>query len=440
MAQSTNEKITDNPSLLKMKRDLEGMVAFSKIVSVLENLGIRHDEISEAMRQVPNLAQQLQEMSTVPDRFNEHFSGFGWVAYEGLNFDLMKQAIELADNGKIPEAEETLTEHYDQKIIHLMLTRMRFIPEFKPRERMLRKALDDYVAGRYHACVPVVLASVDGLVNDIEQKGFFAQEINLTAWDSIAAHSSGLQQLARLFGTKRVKTRSKTITIPYRHGIMHGHDLGYDNKTVAAKTWAALFALRDWVIAIRKPKQEPEKPPSFLELLQHLRARQKERERLQNWKPRKLRIGTDIPATGQPEDYGEKSPERTFVEFMSFWSKKNYGKMGQLISSFDQRETLKKTAGWVREIFDQVTLCSFTILDIEDRAPAITIIEAEISCRISPHNERTTILKIRLDWEGNAGKKVLRDDSAGHWRVEMASFSSTITTWRIITLADSQDE
>ena len=62
---------------------------------------------------------------------------------------------------------------------------MKGVEDYRPRYDLAEKAKEDYLAGRYHACVPVVLTIIDGIVNDIEQKGFFAQGVDLTAWDSI---------------------------------------------------------------------------------------------------------------------------------------------------------------------------------------------------------------------------------------------------------------
>jgi len=43
---------------------------------------------------------------------------------------------------------------------------------------------------------------------------------------------------------------------------MHGMDLGYDNKIVAAKTWAALFAAREWALKAEQGllEEQPEEP------------------------------------------------------------------------------------------------------------------------------------------------------------------------------------
>lgn len=70
------------------------------------------------------------------------------------------------------------------------------------------------------------------------------------------------------------------IDMPYRHGIMHGMDLGYDNKIVAAKTWATLFSLRDWAIKVEKGATEAstlEKTLNIADLAHQIKKNQKRR-------------------------------------------------------------------------------------------------------------------------------------------------------------------
>ena len=124
------------------------------------------------------------------------------------------------------------------------------------RIRLAKLAQDDYLSGRYHACIPLLLSLLDGLVNDVSNHvGFFAANVDLTAWDCIAAHETGLKALAAILSESRKKTNEKSICVPYRHGILHGRELAFDNKVVAAKCWAAMFAARDWAAALDDGKK-----------------------------------------------------------------------------------------------------------------------------------------------------------------------------------------
>lgn len=96
--------------------------------------------------------------------------------------------------------------------------------------------------GRYHACVPLLLSLLDGVVDDTSGRvGFFAKGSDLVVRDSIAAHETGLTVLAEIMTKTRRKTNENPCSIPYRNGILHGKELAFDNKIVAAKCWAAFL-------------------------------------------------------------------------------------------------------------------------------------------------------------------------------------------------------
>ena len=213
-----------------------------------------------------------REFAVALDRFNDLFWGIGWIAYWTIDVNVLKKAVAKGDLGDIAGAQADLVRHYDPERVRFELKKMRHIKAFEARMPLARKALIDYQEERYHACIPVVLALLDGMVNEIYQKvhkkryGFFAEDVDLIAWDSIAAHSKGLNKLARTFRSGRYTTTTEIIDIPYRNGILHGMDLGYDNKTVAAKAWAALFATGEWALKAEQglltpPQPEREKTP-----------------------------------------------------------------------------------------------------------------------------------------------------------------------------------
>lgn len=187
-------RISDNPSFKKLREDVKGIRLLARARPLLKLFGV---EISDdPVAKTEKLAQATAELTSLPDRFNDLFAEQGWIAYDRLNSEIMRSAVELGEAGDVDGAEELLVEHFDEETIDWGIKFMWAVEAFRPRERLARLALTDYLEGRYHACVPVVLMILDGIVNDIEQKrgfsrGFFAENADLTAWDSIAAHSRG---------------------------------------------------------------------------------------------------------------------------------------------------------------------------------------------------------------------------------------------------------
>jgi hypothetical protein len=331
-----------------------------------------------------------REFAVALDRFNDLFSGIGWIAYWTIDVNVLKKAVAKGDLGDIAGAQADLVRHYDPERVRFELKRMRHIKAFEARMPLARKALIDYQEERYHACIPVVLALLDGMVNEIYQKvhkkryGFFAEDVDLIAWDSIAAHSKGLNILARAFRSGRYATTTDIIDIPYRNGILHGMDLGYDNKIVAAKTWAALFATAEWALKAEQgllmpPQPEKEKTPweIILEAIQQYKNIKEEEARDPEWKPRSIKPGQDIPSTGNPDDYADGTPERKLVDFLHYWKVKNYGYMAECIPKKPGNST-GVSPGSLRKRYDQNYLHSFELEGVCDTAPARTVIKAKL--------------------------------------------------------------
>jgi hypothetical protein len=265
-------RIRDTPFGQKLLEASEQASLLRRGAAVLDWLGLIDSD--NVPGNLSGLSERAENLAGLPDRFNEHYAERGWVAYESMNADAMSDAVELAEAGEVEAGEERLVEHYDAETVRFLLNRLKLIEAFEPRMESARNALEDYEAGRYYASIPLVLMLTDGFVNDVRSTGFFAEGTDLTAWDSIAGHQTGLPILAEVMTKPRPCTTDEDLSIPHRHGILHGRDFGYDNEAVAAKAWATLFAVGDWAFAVRNgkpPEEEMEKEsPSFWETLKTL--------------------------------------------------------------------------------------------------------------------------------------------------------------------------
>ena len=385
------QKIRDIPSFSKARSDAKNLVALKNAIHVLRGpmklIGINADQINDALKNADGLMASMEELTTLPDRFNNYFAAHGWIIYEEMSLQTAKDALEKADSGDIEGAEACLAEYYNPETVQQKLRRMKDIEEFRPRMMLAQKALTDYREGRYHACVPVVLALMDGMVNELhlkakgKRKGLSAEGANLEAWDSVSAHSRGLGQLIPVLMKGRNKTITQRVDMPYRHGIMHGMDLGYDNKIVAAKTWAALFSLRDWAIKVEKGAIDPlspEKTPGITDLVHLIQRNQEDQQLLREWKPRDVKSGRDISVSGKTESYEEGSPERSLAEFLGYWRDGNYGFMAKKsLASLGSKGPANPRD--LNLAYSKRALKAFEFEDIRDQAAAITVITTKLS-------------------------------------------------------------
>lgn len=405
---------------LEQARNLQSFKSAMPILRpVLRLFKVDTDSMDESLLQVEDLTRKIDQLATMPDRFNDLFSKVGWISYDDLNVDVAMAAIEAADKGDFDGAEQLLVAHYDVDRVRMQLRRMYAVEAFRPRMRLAELALEDYGAGRYHSSILVVFTLLDGMVNEVgkQNRGFFAQGVDLSAWNSIAGHNKGLKALAAIFSEGRKKTRTDSITIPYRNGIMHGMDLGYDNMFVAAKVWAALFAAREWALKVQQGTHRPSPPdprPGLLDTFKKIEELEQSKRRLKAWKPRPVRRGEDIP-NSEAEAFEDGTPEKRLAEFLACWRRGNYGCMAECISALRRISPTRQPAE-VREVYHEKKLLSFALTEIEDQAAAATEIAADLVVEFRGQQaQRTT--RFRMICEGNDGHGEVRGTPGGRWTI-----------------------
>ena len=251
-----NREIKDNPTFGKFKADAAKLQEARNLRHVLFSLGKDTKEIDAALIKLEEISKQAEELSLIPDKFNDLFSEHGWIFFESFDPKVAKRAIEIAEKDGTEIADAFLADYFSPAWVQNHIVQLEFILGFHERFALANKALTDYKEGRFYASTLVILSLIDGWVNTLniagfQRLGFFSKEVQLTAWDSIAAHPKGLMKLKETFSQPRKRTRVEEIHIPFRNGLFHGMDLGYDNKYVAAKSWAALFAVRELAIKAR---------------------------------------------------------------------------------------------------------------------------------------------------------------------------------------------
>jgi hypothetical protein len=426
-------RIRDNPSIKKLLDDAQNLAQFKRAMPILgplmRLLGADVDKINETLAKTSELSGKAEELARVPDEFNDLFAERGWILYDRFSFPVAKAAIAKAKEGDLEGAEADLVDHFSPETVRWGLKSMHAVEAFRPRMTLAHKALIDYQEGRYHACVPVVLALLDGMVNEVHQKargvrrGISAEGVDLSAWDSLGAHQKGLNRLLKIVQAGRRRTTTEQIELPFRNGIMHGVDLGYDNVTVAAKTWLLLFATREW--AIKAEQGELDAPPAapqptvkdtWNQLKDDLRRSSELKAfnvRLREWKPRVVVVGRDVPRTGPPEAFSSSTPERALAEYFTFWQQRNYGHMARQATVFGLAGA-KNGPAKVRDEFRSKRLIAFAFMSFSNEAPAITEIVAELVMEIDGDVVREE-KRFRMLLAGSDGMPAVNE--AGAWAV-----------------------
>lgn len=420
------KRIAENPSIAEMLHLIEAAGSVESLYRSIPLLQRVFPGFEGTSTKLAELREQAKDM-LVPDRFNDLFAQSGWIAYESLSLRVMKHAIALCEKEGLEVAEQYLAISYDADTLKWGIQWFNGHPEFRKRIRLAELARDDYLEGRYHACIPLLLSLLDGLVSDVSKRvGFFAENAELTAWDCIAAHESGLQTLASLMTKGRNKTNEDAILVPYRHGILHGRELAFDNRIVAAKSWAALFAARDWAVAVSAGKREQDPPlqPTWKELFASIRKNQDVKRQLDEWRPRKDSELKHLPHSGGSDALPEGSPEQAVAEFMEHWCNGRFGPLADALLNFTDTPRGKK-AGLARQDFGERRPKDFEILGVEDQAASAA--QVSVAAVFQRDGEPIELeMRVRAIFQGENNDPLIRGDPKGSWRIAQNSFSSVL--------------
>lgn len=423
---STPKKIIDNPTSAELLKQFEAFESLETLYKAFPFARKLFPKMEDAFNEFKKIKKQA-EILKVPDQFNERFAKIGWIAYESMNMEVMQKSINIHDTDGKDAAEKFLADSYDEETIKWGILRFNGNRDFRKRIRLAELAREDYLADRYHACIPLLLSLLDGLVNDVSKHvGFFAKNVDLTAWDCIAAHESGLQTLSSILTKGRNKTNQNAISIPYRNGILHGRELAFDNKVVAAKCWAALFAARDWSGALDDGKKEP-KPKeevSWKQLFKQISETDLMKKSIEEWKPR---ISEDIPYLpfeGDISNLPENTPEHAVAAFIDHWCNKRFGPIADALLYFTDT-TKGKKAGMARQDFGKHVPVSFKVLGIEDQAASVTHVIAELRFEVDDQTKFKEV-SVRVIYQDLENNPSVRSMPGGHWRIVQNSFTDII--------------
>lgn len=421
-----SKKIIDNPTSAELMQQMKALESFESLYKVIPLARQLFPKMESVFSNFSDFKEQAKVLM-IPDQFNERFSFAGWIAYESMNLDSMKQAILLYDRDGIESAENYLVNYYNEETLKWGIQWFNGNSEFRRRIRLAELAKEDYLACRYHACIPLLLSMLDGLVNDVSKHvGFFAESSDMTAWDCIAAHETGLQTLATLMTKGRNKTNENSISIPYRNGILHGRELAFDNQIVAAKCWSALFAARDWAVAISDGKKtsKPKEKASWSELIGKIVENDKQKKLLDAWKPRKGTELAHLPYFGSASALPSGSPERAVSEFINNWMLRRYGLLADSLIYFTNTSKGKK-AGLAKEDFGKNVPLSFKVVSVEDQSSAASkvIIELEF---LSHGNSVRKEISVWTIYQDENNDPMIRDVEKGSWKIQQNSFSDIL--------------
>lgn len=344
---------------------------------MLTGFGLLNTFIARDQRnEVTKVRAQLSELATVVDGFYDLLGPRHWVFHDQLSVEMVKDLLGLPAD----EAEDAFIQHYrDRETLGRYIRGLRRFEAFRVRMPLIEHALAHYEAERWDAVALSLIPVMDGFVNDVDpaaRRGLHTREAGeMAAWDSVAGHHLGLSHAHKTFTKSFRKTVTEEVFELYRHGIVHGMVVNFDNPVVATKAWNRLFSVADWATAREKANQEPEPEPSLLELLRDTavrkRALDEDKEAMEAFQA----------ATVGPVDEGfECDPLHAMSsQYLSAWQARNYGRMAGLIVTHMREPTDGQTAGKARESCELFPLDSWCVTQIDHVAAAVSEVDVTLT-------------------------------------------------------------
>lgn len=341
--------------LPKFKNMLEQLAALEALAPM------PGDDKKSIENQVKDLRRQVEMITRTVDRFYSVLGSRKWVFHERLPLDEVKQ---LLDESSDPEAAQLrlLAIYSDQERLRGWVHGSWLRDDLYPRQRLLGRALDQFRREEFDSCALTLITVMDGYVQDIDGRfGLHAKNPDdMTAWDSVVGHHLGLTHVLKTHRTQIKRRRDEEVFELYRHGIVHGLVMNYDNRVVATKAWNMLLSLVDWADA--KDRVRADQVAYTSQTLSDVIAKSQESQRriarMRAWEKR-------VIARGDSE-FAMHEAVRLTDEFMSAWQKQNYGRIAQLAHRVWYRgQPDGKVAGEMRRKFEAYRLEGYEIREVD---------------------------------------------------------------------------
>ena len=339
-------RIADNPSAKAMSALMPLVKAVKAITGAMKGLGLKNGSVDKIHQSATDVLRQ-SDVLDLPDRFNDAFADQGWIATQSFGMEAMRRAVELHREGNLEGAEQEILAWFNYDNINLFaVSGSKRFDVTGQRWHQLREALRLTFEERYWSAVPLILIACDGLASDVLGYSPFEKDADLTVFDSLAGHPTSVPALIASLTKGVRKTSSAEMTMPLRHGILHGRSLGYANKVVCMKAWLLMVALVDWAcdkttederVCEHRSSQEM----GWAEIAEKRRRTKAASQAIDAYRPR--------TNTGPFDDQLDPElPESAILKFLSCWQTRNYGHMARLAVNL----VSKPVASW-REIYAQ---------------------------------------------------------------------------------------
>jgi hypothetical protein len=361
----------------------------------------------EQRGKVLELERGLNRQVKVVDDFYDCLGPRNWIFHDKM--DLSKIEAILGETRTAESAEARLIDLYrDKESTRFWIMGLRGHAGLRARIHHIERARDLYFEDRFDSCVLHLIAVMDGFVNDFEpdvRKGLAARvPEDMAAWDSVVGHHLGLTHVMKTFGRTFKKRVDEEVFEIYRHGIVHGSVVNFNNVVVATKAWNMLFAVADWARATERAAKPPKPQPTWNETWAVLKRRA----------ARKKHEKEFVPATIFATDPGFTDDEIVLraSEFLDAWSHGRWGIVARFTPPMLLWKSDNESARFAKEVFGSYKMTSWDLTSVDRHMPGAAEIRAMVTV-----NEATTEMKFWMVFGTVDGNVALPGDDGATWRL-----------------------
>ena len=352
------------------------------------------------------LEEQAAHLAQIVDEFYERLGPRNWIFHDLLSVDKIEQI--LAETTDPESAELRLIELYrDQDATKWWILQLRAHEGLRQRLHQIERAREHYDAGQFDSCVLQLIAVMDGFVNDFEpgeRKGLHSRNPDdMTAWDSVVGHHMGLTHGLATF-TKTIKKRiDEEVFDVYRHGIMHGSVVHFNNAVVATKAWNMLFAVADWATASENAVKPKEPPPSWSDTLALLARQAAHREYRREF------VSSTIDHSSS--DFMSNEIVLLASDFLDAWEHGRWGIVARFMPpALRGSKSDGQVARQAKYVFERYDLKDWIIGSITYDRPSATEITAKATI-----NAQVTEMRFRMAFWAVDGRVGIPGQEEGVW-------------------------
>ena len=145
----------DLPSIKKLEEEYNTMKPLTGVFKFFSFFGIGGKKLKNIKSEFVNIEKQIEDYKNYPTKYNQYFSEEGFVVHDNLDFEVIKNAVDIYESKGIESAKEIIVDFYSPEKMSNKTVYFEYADEFKERFKFIEFASKDYIEGRYYSCIPL---------------------------------------------------------------------------------------------------------------------------------------------------------------------------------------------------------------------------------------------------------------------------------------------